>query len=141
MMDVKTQQVTEAQDQITALQNQSAVTQIRYNFYSSIAHMNEWETAAIALQGGALIANGVAVILDMASGGAYMTPKITAGASGWGGTPTATVTYGGENIGNATAKWANVARGLGGILSQAGAWRPPWVGIRGVKMSGRCRRI
>ena len=35
MLTVKTQQVQEATDQITALQNQQAVTQIRYNFFST----------------------------------------------------------------------------------------------------------
>ncbi|MBS0181340.1 MAG: hypothetical protein JSS39_02990, partial [Nitrospira sp.] len=120
MLDVRTQQVTEAQDQITALQNQKAVVQIRYDFYSKIAFMNDWETAAIALQGGALIANGVAVVLDMTSGGAHMTPSFTGGAAGFGGSPMMTMTYGGENIGSATASWASVARSLAGIMSESG---------------------
>jgi hypothetical protein len=120
MLDVKTLQVTEANDQITALNNQQAVTQIRYNFYSSIAFVNAWETAAIALQGAALIANGAALILDMTAGVAHLFPKLNAGAAGFGATPTATVTYGGDNIGHSATAWSDVARGLAGILSEAG---------------------
>ena len=53
MLNVKTQQVQEATDQITALQNQQAVTQIRYNFYSTQTFPSEWEATALSLQGGA----------------------------------------------------------------------------------------
>ena len=118
MLDVKNQQVTEANDQITVLNNQQAVTQLRYNFYSSQAFMNAAEIAAIGLQGGALIANGVAMVLDLTAGVAYATPKVTAGAAGFGGSPALTVTFGGENIGNAATKAASVSRTIAGILSE-----------------------
>jgi Tc toxin complex TcA C-terminal TcB-binding domain/Neuraminidase-like domain/Ubiquitin-activating enzyme E1 FCCH domain/Salmonella virulence plasmid 28.1kDa A protein len=120
MLDVKTLQVTEAQDQITALQNQLAMVQIRYNFYSTVAFMNAWETAAIALQGAALIANGLAVILDMTSGVAHMLPTLQFGAAGFGGSPTITASFGGDNVASATSSWASVSRGVAGILSESG---------------------
>jgi hypothetical protein len=120
MLDVKTTQVTEALDQIAALQNQKAVVQTRYQFYSAVAFMNDWESIAITLQGTALIANAAAVILDMTAGTAHMLPGFQFGASGFGGSPMMTVKFGGENVGNATGKWANVSRGLGGLLSEAG---------------------
>lgn len=120
MLDVKTIQTSEAQDQITALQNQKAVVQIRYNFYSTIAFMNAWETAAITLQGAALIANGVAIILDTTSGGAHLIPSFSVGVAGFGGTPSITASFGGENVASAASSWATVARGLAGILGEAG---------------------
>jgi hypothetical protein len=119
MLDVKTTQVTEAQDQIAALTNQKAVTQIRYNFYSTVAFMNASENAAFLLQGSALIANGAAVVLDMTSGTAHMFPTVEFGVSGFGGTPTTTVHFGGDNIGSATASWASVSRGIAGLLSES----------------------
>jgi hypothetical protein len=120
MLDAKNLQVTEALDQITALTNQKAVVQIRYNFYSTIAFMNAWETAAITLQGAALIANAAGIVLDMTSGVAHMVPSFSFGVSGFGGTPTVTASFGGENIASATSSWASVARGLAGILGEAG---------------------
>jgi hypothetical protein len=111
--------VTEAQDQISALQGQKAVVQIRYNFYSTVAFMNPWETSAISLQGAALIANAAAVVLDMTSGTAHLLPSVEFGCEGFGGTPVMTVKYGGENVGNSTSSWAQVSRGLGGLLSEA----------------------
>jgi len=119
MLAVKNLQVTEAQEQITALQNQKAVVQIRYNFYSTIAFMNAWETAALLLQGSALIANGLALILDTTSGGAHLVPTATVGVSGFGGTPTVVVAFGGENVASSASSFANVARGLAGILSES----------------------
>jgi hypothetical protein len=119
MLAVKNLQVTEAQEQITALQNQKAVVQIRYNFYSTIAFMNAWETAALTLQGSALIANGLALILDSTSGGAHLVPTATVGVSGFGGTPTVVVAFGGENVASSASSFASVARGLAGILSES----------------------
>ncbi len=118
MLDLKTLQVTEAQDQKAALQNQKAVVQIRYNFYSTISFMNGCEISALALQAEALIANALAVILDATSGGAHLVPTATVGVSGFGGTPTVTVSFGGENVASAAASFASVARGLGGLLSE-----------------------
>jgi hypothetical protein len=120
ILDVKNNQFTEAQDQITVLQNQLAVTQVRYNFYSSRKFMNDWEIAALALQGGALIANAVALILDLTAGVAHLAPSVTGGAAGFGGSPLVTVTYGGENIASSASSWATVARGIGGLLTEAG---------------------
>jgi hypothetical protein len=118
LLDVKTQQVTEATDQITVLQNQQAAALIRQQFYSSQDFMNAAEKAALGLQAGALIANGVAMVLDLTAGIAYATPKVTAGAAGFGGSPALTVTFGGENIGNASTKAASVSRTIAGILSE-----------------------
>jgi Tc toxin complex TcA C-terminal TcB-binding domain/Neuraminidase-like domain/Putative peptidoglycan binding domain/Salmonella virulence plasmid 28.1kDa A protein len=120
MLDVKNLQVTEAQDQITALNNQQAVVQIRYDFYSNIAFMNAWETAAIVLQTAALIANELAVILDMTSGTAHLLPRTTFGVCGFGGSPVATITYGGENVASAASSDASAIRGLAGILTESG---------------------
>jgi len=120
MLAVKNLQVTEAQEQITALQNEKAVVQIRYNFYSTIAFMNAWETTALLLQGRALITNGLALILDATSGEAHMLPSVTVGVSGFGGTPTVTAAFGGENVAASASSFASVARGLAGILSEAG---------------------
>jgi hypothetical protein len=119
-VDVRNRQVTEAQDQITVLQNQKAVTQLRYAYYSSRPFMNPAETAAITLQGAALVANGAAVILDMTAGAAHLVPSIMAGAAGFGGSPTVNASYGGENIGHSASSFSTVARGLAGIMTEAG---------------------
>ena len=119
-LDLKNQGVTEAQDQIGALLNQKAVVQIRHDFYANIAFMNDWETAAIALQLGAMIANGIAVVLDMTSGVANALPSFMFGAAGFGGSPMVTTSYGGQQVGSAASSFAAVSRGLAGLLGEAG---------------------
>ena len=121
MLDIKNLQVKEAQDQITALQNQQAVVQIRYDFYSQIAFMNASETAAMQMQKLARLGNGLAIILDQSSGTAHMIPSVTVGVSGFGGTPTVTTSFGGENVAESTSSWASVARGIAGLLSESAA--------------------
>src|SRR5262249_49446169 len=74
MRDVKVQQITEATDQIEALQKQKAVVRMRRDFYRDIKFMNPWEIAAISLQGAALISSAAAVILDLTAGGAHLFP-------------------------------------------------------------------
>jgi hypothetical protein len=120
MLELKTQAVTESQDQIIALQGQKVAIQIRHDFYANIAFMNDWETAAIALQAAALIANAIAVVLDLTSGVAHLAPTATFGAAGFGGSPLVTASYGGEQIGYSATSWASVARGIAGILSEGG---------------------
>jgi hypothetical protein len=118
MLALKELQVTEAQDQITALKNQKAVVQVRYKFYSTISFMNGCEISALALQAEALIANALAVILDATSGAAHLVPTATVGVSGFGGTPAVTVSFGGENVASAASSFATLFRGVGGLLSE-----------------------
>ena len=121
VMAVKQQQMVEAQDQVTALQKQKAVVQIRYNYYSNLPFMNDWETAAIAMQGAALILNAAGVVLDLTSGGAHLIPSFSAGVAGFGGSPAVNVQFGGDNVGSSVAAFSTVAKGLAGILQEGGS--------------------
>ena len=115
---VKTTQVTEAQDQIAALTAQQAVVNVRFNYYSTVEYTNTWEDAAIALQLAALYLNGGAVVLDATAAVASLIPTGTVGVAGFGATPNALLSYGGENIAKAASSFANVARGFGGLINE-----------------------
>ena len=121
MLDVKNAQLDEANDQVAALKAQKAVVQVRYDFYSKIAFMNEWETQAMKLQANALSTNGLALSLDMTAGQMHLMPSFQFGASGVGGSPHATIVWGSENIASSVASFAAVARGQGGQMSQQGS--------------------
>jgi hypothetical protein len=120
MLDVKNLQVTEAQDQITALQNQLKVVEVRQNFYSNVVFMNQWEAAALALQGRALVLNGLSVILDLTASFAHLIPSFSGGVEGFGGSPEVTISFGGENYAGAASGWAGVSRTMASILSETG---------------------
>jgi len=118
MLGVKQSQVQEAQDQITALQNQQAVVQVRYNYYSTIQYMNAWETAALALQAGALAMNGLGIVLDLTAGELHMIPSFSIGIAGFGGTPNLSMSIGGENFAGVVSAFAQVIQLQASMLGQ-----------------------
>jgi hypothetical protein len=120
MIDIKTQQVTEASDQIVALQNQKAIAKVRHDFYTTVQFINAWETQALQLQGAALIANGLAIPLDIVASIAHLVPTFNFGAEGFGGTPEVTASWGGGNIASSAGAAASATRGVAGILSGLG---------------------
>jgi hypothetical protein len=130
MLDVKTAQLSEAQDQKTALMKQKDVVNVRYVFYHTVAYTNAWEDAAAALQTSALVLNGVAVVLDLTAGGTNLVPTVTWGAAGFGGTPVLELSYGGGNIAKSASSFANAAREIAGILSEGGNLAATWGSYR-----------
>ncbi|MGA9671980.1 MAG: hypothetical protein WBQ94_22400, partial [Terracidiphilus sp.] len=121
ILGVKTENVQEATDQITALQNQQAVVQVRSNYYSSIiaAGLNPFETGALALQAKAMAINGQAIVLDITAGEMHLLPSFSIGIAGFGGSPNLSVSFGGENIAGAVSAAAGVIRARAGLLSES----------------------
>ena len=140
ILDVKAAQVTEAQDQITALNNQLAVVQKRYDFYSTIAFMNAWENTAATHQLNAIRLNELAVILDTAAGVDHLLPSLLIGSAGFA-SPIVAAGNGGDNLGNSSTSWADVSRGLAGILGEKGARAATMGGYQRRWMTGNSRRI
>lgn len=118
LLDVKTKQVTEATDQIAALQNQKAIAQIRYNFYSTIAYQNAWETDALASQTQASNKNQLATTIEEGIALLATIPLLQFGAAGFGGAPYATGSYGGQNLVDAARAAASVLHSEAGVLGE-----------------------
>lgn len=73
-------------------------------FFAGRPYMNDWETAAAISYGiSAALQVGIA-IGHAASGGAAIVPTFTIGAAGFGGSPVATVTTGGEAASNSVSQ-------------------------------------
>jgi peptidoglycan hydrolase-like protein with peptidoglycan-binding domain len=119
LLDIKTQSVTEAQDQIMALQNQKVVVQVRHDFYSSIAFMNDWETTAIALMTQAQARTGNAIWMDFSAATLHLLPNFAVGAAGVGGTPYSIVKFGGQQLASAAESWAGYFHGLANMHAQS----------------------
>jgi len=130
MLDVKTAQVTEAQDQITALTKQRDVVNVRYEFYHTVAYTNSWEEAAAALQIAALELNAGAFVLDLFAGGTSLFPTVTGGVAGFGGSPVLEVTSGGKNVADSASHFATAVRSAAGILSEGGNLAATWGSYR-----------
>jgi Tc toxin complex TcA C-terminal TcB-binding domain/Neuraminidase-like domain/Putative peptidoglycan binding domain/Salmonella virulence plasmid 28.1kDa A protein len=121
MLDVKAKAVTEAQDQVAALVNQQAVTQIRYDYYSTIEFLNAWETQALAQQQETIDYYRKTIGFHTAAAVAQLVPEGSFGVAGFGGTPTVSLSYGGSNIAGSASAWASLAGAHAGISgAQAG---------------------
>jgi hypothetical protein len=72
------------------------------------------------LQGIAGVSQGVAAGLSVAAGVVNLLPNINIGISGFGGSPTATITWGSSNIAGGLSSFAGAAGSLAGALSTAG---------------------
>jgi hypothetical protein len=118
VLKVKQQQLDEAKANVTALQRTLAVTQVRYDFYSNVAFMNDWETAAFVLNEGVLVAQATATGLNLIAAVAHLFPETHEGVAGFS-SPIVAALEGGTSIGNSLNSWAEVARGLGSTLSTA----------------------
>ncbi|NLR82361.1 neuraminidase-like domain-containing protein [Chitinophaga eiseniae] len=113
---IRQTQVEEATQSIDALQKTKAISQKKFDYYSSRDFMNGWEIAQAGISAGAIISEIVATVLDATSGGTHMIPIITGGGAGFGGSPVVTVSFGGNNVGSSTGQFGTLFRGIAGIL-------------------------
>jgi hypothetical protein len=117
---VRKQQVKEANETWSGLEAGVAVIDKRLDYYSGVPRMNEWEIAGTIAHGLGIVSEVVATILNTVAGTAHLFPQITAGASGFGGSPQLVVNIGGDNVGKSSANYAALFQGLASILHQGG---------------------
>jgi len=117
----KEQQSKEASESLNSLYKSRETVNARLEYYRDIKFMTEWETANVALMGGALAAQIVASIAEGLAAPASAASEETIGAAGIYGTPVATITYGGQQAGDAAASVARVSRDLSTIANTGAA--------------------
>lgn len=131
MRDVKVAAMAEAEGALTLLTKSREVIQARHDFYSSQDYMNPWEITAVALNGVSLLGESAVALGYVLSGALKLVPNFLAGGAGFGGSPTVTVTTGGQSFGGsaedaatAISAIARVAdKGAGMALTQGGYQR------------------
>jgi hypothetical protein len=85
--EVKTQQITEAQNTLDGLSKSKEMADARYSFYSNRPFLNEGETAHLTLSASAAIAHAVIEGVQAAASPAYVGPTFYAGIAGSFGSP------------------------------------------------------
>lgn len=118
---VRQDQVLEAQRAREALEQSREAVQARIDHYSAQPYMNDLETAATVVHAVAIASQVVSTVLNTVGGGASLVPKFEVGASGFGGSPVVTATYGGDNVASSVGMFAHAAEGLSGILHSTGS--------------------
>ncbi len=123
MLLVKLQQVNEATHNLEALQQQQALVQSKIDYYQGLisAGLNSWETTSLALTQTAIAGDESAVQIEYLGNVLGLIPDFDVGAEGFGGSPVATIKFGGTQLGGATRAIASAIRGTAGVAhSQAG---------------------
>src|ERR1700693_3500532 len=122
MLLVKQQQVEEATHSLEALQQQQALVQTRIDYYQGLiaSGLNSWETTSLALTQSAIGGENAAVAIEYLGNILGLIPDFDVGAEGFGGSPRASVKFGGTQLGGATRAIASAIRGTAGVMhSQA----------------------
>ncbi|GAA0954667.1 hypothetical protein GCM10009550_38210 [Actinocorallia libanotica] len=101
MRAVKLATIEEAHGAIEALNRAQDVIQERIDFFSSQDYMNTWEITAAGLNAASLQGEEAVALGYALAGGLKLIPTFMAGGAGFGGSPTVTVSTGGERIGGA----------------------------------------
>ncbi|GGF50197.1 hypothetical protein GCM10011611_65750 [Aliidongia dinghuensis] len=120
---VKQQQVEDATHTLEGLQQQQAMVQAKIDYYQGLINngLNSWETASLLLTKTAINGDNSAVQIEYLGNVLGLIPDFDIGAEGFGGSPAATVKFGGTQLGGATRAIAAAIRGTAGIMhSQAG---------------------
>lgn len=102
VLQLKQTQITESQNQIDSLNKQKELITIRRDYYQNLlsSGLSSGESVALALNtASTVIDTGIAIGYTLASG-LKMIPDFILGASGFGGSPHATVATGGKSFGD-----------------------------------------
>ena len=113
---VKQDQLAEARAQRDALVTARTMAVLRRDYYGSRELLNPAEAAGLALGGAAIATETAATVLELVAAAAHAFPSVTFGGAGFGGSPLATVTTGGESAGRVAASAAAALRGVSSVL-------------------------
>jgi hypothetical protein len=119
MRQIHQQRIDESEEALEALKKSQESAEIRRDFYQSRTFMNEEETSAEARAQAAGIAEVIANAATAVSSFMGASPNVSVGASGFGGSPHVTVSYGGSTLGAISHGTADVARGVASALDRA----------------------
>ena len=117
---VRANALADAQAGRAVLETARDTAVVRRDYYASREFVNAAELTGLVLSGAAVTAELAATLLDALAAAAHMTPTLTAGAAGFGGSPTATVTHGGGSVGNSASAAASALRGAASTSAQGG---------------------
>ena len=97
--DIKILQINESKEQIEVLKRTKKVTEERHQYYRDIDFMSPLEITALTMNVVSTIAYTIGSIMEITAGASALVPDGVIGASGFGGSPVATLhAFGGEKF-------------------------------------------
>jgi Tc toxin complex TcA C-terminal TcB-binding domain len=121
-LELRKQQVEEADHNLEALQQQQNLVQARIDHFQGLinAGLNRWETASLNLTQSAIGGEQTAIQNELLVNVLALIPDLEIGGSGFGGTPTVTGQFGGAQLAGAMRALAGAMRGTASVMhSQA----------------------
>ena len=121
--NIRRQQVDEALRSKEALDESRHVTETRRAHFQKLVDegWSDWEKAWLGLTIGAMTAETAATVLNSIGSAMALLPELDGGVSGFGGSPTVKLKYGGKNISHSLVNAAGVLKGVAGVAQmQAG---------------------
>src|SRR5262249_24094776 len=120
--DIKQKQIEDAQLVIDGLTKARELAEIKRDYFSGRDLLNAAEGVALGLSAAALATQLAGTIVDTLAGVMCLIPDFKVGASGFGGSPHATVDVpSGKKIGDSTARGSNVAFQIATMLERTAA--------------------
>ncbi|MCQ6557500.1 Tc toxin subunit A-related protein [Paenibacillus mendelii] len=98
---VKLQAVKEQEATLLSLEKSKEAADQKIAYYTNLPFMNAWEVTALSLSGASTVLDTAIAAGYIMAGGLKLIPNFTIGASGFGGSPTATAETGGDKFGDA----------------------------------------
>jgi len=118
---VKVAAITEAQGSLDGLKLSRLVTVERKNYYTSRSYMNTWETAAVGLSTASTVIDAAIAVGYILSGGLKLVPQFLVGAAGFGGSPTADASTGGQSFGDSAEDAVKTLSSIAAALDKGAA--------------------
>lgn len=116
MLEVRRQQIEDAENAVKALEKSREVVGVRQAYYSSREFVNVGESLALALQGFSAAGEGTISTLSALAGVLGAIPNFSIGIAGFGGSPNVSISFGGGNLAavlsGAAAAMSSDLRGL-----------------------------
>lgn len=114
--EIKKKQIEEAKVNVDALQKTKEVTEEKKKYYDGLSYMNAAESTAFGLSIGSTVMDVAIAAGYILAGGLKAIPQFIIGAAGFGGSPHATASAGGQQAGDiagdATKTLSAIAAGL-----------------------------
>ena len=112
-------QIQQAQANVDAAQQTLAIAQHKHDWNDSQPRMNAWEIAQTVADGSILATYIAAAVLEAVGAVAALVPQFMLGAAGFGGSPTANASEGGQNAHHAAGHAAQVGKATAESVKQA----------------------
>jgi hypothetical protein len=117
---VRETQIKEAKENLEAAKKSKELAQIRKKYYENLEFMNAGEIAATVLNSLSIVSHTAGTIADVLAGVMFLIPDFKVGASGFGGSPHATVDPPtGTKVGESVGRGANGLYNIATILDKS----------------------